>query len=256
MIAKKQFEDKNEGILNKSTLSGRMTMRFKEFMALGEITDQALVLSYEALIRKAKNKFTLINLDYSRSARGLLAEFTFDLAVSNDTVASLLKLLGVSVIVEALPPAPLPAHPPAPKKKITVNRKSNKETYTSQYVDKYCFDLVEEIKLLISTRLSGKATLIDLIKVQILQRLEKHLIEKEKDDSMFINTIIVDNIKRGITSMRLLGRNCKEQMHIQEIVAIFTSGSLTIDKQKEFTGLSHVGAINSNKNESYTRRIC
>jgi hypothetical protein len=240
MIAKKQFEDKNEGILNKSTLSGRMTMRFKEFMALGEITDQALVLSYEALIRKAKNKFNLINLDYSRSARGLLAEFTFDLAVSNDTVASLLKLLGVSVIVEALPPAPLPAHPPAPKKKITVNRKSNKETYTSQYVDKYCFDLVEEIKLLISTRLSGKATLLDLIKVQILQRLEKHLIEKEKDDSMFINTIIVDNIKRGITSMRLLGRNCKEQMHIQEIVAIFTSGSLTIDKQKEFTGLSHV----------------
>jgi hypothetical protein len=150
MIAKKQFEDKNEGILNKSTLSGRMTMRFKEFMALGEITDQALVLSYEALIRKAKNKFNLINLDYSRSARGLLAEFTFDLAVSNDTVASLLNVLGVSVIVEAidLPPAPLPTNPPAPKKKITVNRKSNKESYTSQYVDKYCFDLSLTQKIL------------------------------------------------------------------------------------------------------------
>ena len=144
MIAKKQFEDKNEGILNKSTSSGRMTMRFKEFMALGEITDEALVLSYAPLIRKAKSKFTLINLDYSRSARGLLAEFTFDLAVSNDTVASLLKLLGVSVIVEALPPAPLPAHPPSPKEKITVNRNSNKETYNNHYVDKYCFDLVED----------------------------------------------------------------------------------------------------------------
>jgi hypothetical protein len=106
----------------------------------------------------------------------LRSDLTFDLAVSNDTVASLLKLLGVSVIVEALPPAPLPAHPPAPKKKIIVNRKSNKETYTGQYVDKYCFDLLEESKLLIRTRLSGKATLLDLIKVPILQRLEKHLI--------------------------------------------------------------------------------
>ena len=63
-------------------------------------------------------------------------------------MASLLKLLGVSVIVEALPPAPLPAHPPAPKKKITVNRKSNKESYTSQYVDKYCFDLSLTQKIL------------------------------------------------------------------------------------------------------------
>jgi hypothetical protein len=90
---------------------------------------------------------------------------------------------------------------------------------------------VEEIKLLISTRSSGKATLLDLIKVPILQRLEKHLlIEKEKDDSMVINTIIVDNIKRGIISMRLLGRNRKEEMHIQEILAIFTSGSMSIDK--------------------------
>ena len=75
--------------------------------------------------------------------------------------------------------------------------------------------------------------------MQILQRLEKYLIEKEKDFSMFINTIIVDNIKRGITSMRLLGGNCKEQKHIQKILAIFTSGSLSIDKKKEFTGLSH-----------------
>ena len=64
MIAKKPFEGKNEGILNKSISSGRMTMRFKEFMALGEITDEALVSSYAPLIRKAKSKFTLINLDY------------------------------------------------------------------------------------------------------------------------------------------------------------------------------------------------
>lgn len=69
------------------------------------------------------------------------------------------------------------------------------------------------------------------------------LIVKEKDDSVFVNTIIVDNIKRGIASMRELGSNDKEQMHIQEIIAIFTAGTISTDKQKEFTGFIRVSVV-------------
>jgi hypothetical protein len=248
-LIKKLFEDKNEGILMKSTSGGRIFMKFKDIMALGHIVDEGLMLSYEASIRKTKNKFASINLDYASNTKRLLREFTFDLAVSNVTLSNLLQLFPGPVIVEAtvigvdvtIEPSVinLPAvHPPVPKK--NVHRNVNKASYSSKYVDEFCIGLVGEIKKLISDRLSGRTILLDLIKLQILQRLERHLVEKEKDESMFITATIVDNIKKGIDSMRQLGSNDKEQFHIQEIIAIFTAGTISIDKQKEFTGLSQV----------------
>jgi hypothetical protein len=240
-LIKKLFEDKNEGIFMKSTSGGRIFMKFKDIMALGHIVDEGLMLSYEASIRKTKNKFASINLDYASNTKRLLREFTFDLAVSNVTLSNLLQLFPGPVIVEAtvigvdvtIEPSVinLPAvHPPVPKK--NVHKNVNKASYSSKYVDEFCIGLVGEIKKLISDRLSGRTILLDLIKLQILQRLERHLVEKEKDESIFITATIVDNIKKGIDSMRQLGSNDKEQFHIQEIIAIFTAGIISIDKQK------------------------
>ena len=195
--------------MSRITIStGRIPITAGKFMALGEVEVESLPMDYDLLIRispAAEGIRRFVNLNWDRNSNQGSRKFTFDLAVSADSISQILSdytlQLPESIEIDILGPP----SPETPSLKRT--RMSKVDQYLPATLVRYS-KLIEKAVMTSITEVipSGNATFQNQELNDVVFR-ERKSINSADSVSSNINNIIVSSIKDLLVSMAKYGRN-------------------------------------------------
>lgn len=201
-------------------------------MAYAGITDEEELISYEFYIRKgihAAEFRSTVSLSFGECRRGRERKFTFDLTVGSFEISKLLILhnnqfMKVEPVLET----------PEVKR---LKRISGKTEYSPATLAKYSKVLEKKINALFDEEMPD--TNLDL-RSQVIHDVMRRLNLKEDkvQEESSHNSMIVSNIRSLVISMRLHGKNDREQIKFLENISLAVSGRLALTTLEMSTGLS------------------
>ena len=214
------------------TTSGRITIPLWKFMSFGDALSDELLVDYSIFLRNSpltEGLRNLIDLTWDRNSSHAGKKFTFNLTASPDSIK---KLLPTPSIDEAAIGIELQS--PSLKRP----RISKIESYSPATLARYSKLIEKKLMALLSEEIpSANVHLQHQVLRDVMLRLEK-MIDGVDPETSNINNAIVANIKNLVMSLEKYGRNDREQIKFKENLATAISGTNSIMRLRNATGLS------------------
>jgi hypothetical protein len=201
-------------------------------MSFGDALSDELLVDYSIFLRNSpltEGLRNLIDLTWDRNSSHAGKKFTFNLTASPDSIK---KLLPTPSIDEAAVGIELQS--PSLKRP----RISKIESYSPATLARYSKLIEKKLMALLSEEIpSANVHLQHQVLRDVMLRLEK-MIDGVDPETSNINNAIVANIKNLVMSLEKYGRNDREQIKFKENLAIAISGTNSIMRLRNATGLS------------------
>ena len=229
-LQRNRYEDDISGMI---TASGRITISLSKLMSFGEALSDELLIEYSIFLRNsplAREFRNLIDLTWDRNSSHAGKKFTFDVTASPESIRRLMSISLLTSLCGNIDEVQTPS--------LKRPRISKIESYSPATLAKYSKLIETKLMTLLNEEiLSANVHLQHQVLRDVILRLEK-TIDGFDPETCNINNTIVANIKNTLLSLEKYGRNNREQIKFKENIAIAISGTISMMRLKNATGLS------------------